>query len=55
MPEKAIMEGSKVVPGMTRRADWEPYDPTWLVELAREQLAEEEEVDADNHKSMLTL
>jgi len=22
-------------------ADWKPYDPTWLVELAKEQLPEE--------------
>ena len=22
-------------------SDWKPYDPTWLVELAKEQLAEE--------------
>jgi len=26
---------------MKRMSGWEPYDPTWLLELAREQLPEE--------------
>ena len=26
---------------MVKRANWEPYDPTWLIDLAREQHPEE--------------
>lgn len=26
---------------MPKRSNWEPYDPTWLVELARQQRPEE--------------